>query len=70
MFKNIRSKVAKAATATAAMVVAGAASAGELATSFTGETTDAKAELMLIGAAILVISGVLVLIRRAKSAAN
>ena len=70
MFQKIRSNVAKAATATAAMLVAGAASAGELATAFTGETTDAKAELMLIGAALLVVSGVIVLIRRAKSAAN
>ncbi|WP_342315417.1 hypothetical protein [Lysobacter sp. FW306-1B-D06B] len=70
MFKKIRSKVAKATAATSAMLVAGAASAGELATSFTGEVTDAKAELMLIGAALLVVSGVIVLIRRAKSAAN
>lgn len=65
---NIRNKVAGAAAVATAALYAGAASAGPLADA-ASEGMD-NAELYLIGAAVLTLSGVVVLIRKGQRAAG
>ena len=67
LVKNKGGQLVAAVTATAA---AGTASAGELATAWTSEASGAKAEILLVGVALLTVTGVIYLIRRTNSVAK
>lgn len=60
----------KASLALTTALAAGMANAGPLADAFTGEADSAKAEILLIGAAIMIVCGVIFFIRSGKKAAN
>lgn len=65
---NLPKEVKKVAAGVAAMTVAGAASAGELAAAATGGMD--KAELTLIGVAVLAVCGLIFLIKSGKRTAT
>ena len=70
-FMNTCKKYGSKVAAGAAMVVAAPmAMAGDLATAWTTEASSAKAEILLIGVAILAVTGVIFLIRRSNSVAK
>lgn len=68
--KSFRSKVANVGAVVGLAMFSAAASAGELASAFTTEATTAKAELMLIGAAVLGVCAVIFLINSGKRTAK
>lgn len=70
MFDSIKRGLAVASVATTGMVISASAFAGDLADAITAEIATAKAELLLVGAAVLGIAGVLLLIRSVKKSAN
>lgn len=70
MFEKIRNAPLALAVAASAMIATGPAFAGDLADAITAEITTAKAELLLVGAAVLTIAGVLLLIRSVKRGAG
>lgn len=65
---DLRTKFAQGVGVVAAMTAAGAASAGDLATAVTSGIDSA--ELMLIGVAVLTVSGVIFLIKSGKRTAT
>ncbi len=67
---NLAHRARQIGAGLAASAFAFAAQAGELADAVTGELATAKAEIMLIGAAVLTVAGVILLIRSGKKAAN
>lgn len=70
MLDKIKSGYAAGCVALTGMVVSSSAFAGDLADAITAEIATAKAELLLVGAAVLGIAGVLLLIRSVKRSAN
>ncbi len=70
MFHSIKRGLTVASVAATGMVISASAFAGDLADAVTAEIATAKAELLLVGAAVLGIAGVLLLIRSIKKSAN
>lgn len=72
MFKNFNARRTGALIATAAtgFIVSATASAGELADAISTELTTGKAEIMLVGAAVLTLTGVVLLIAYVRRSAK
>ena len=70
MYQRLKAGLAGVGAAATGLMVSAHASAGDLADAVTAEIATAKAEVLLIGVAIMGIVGVLLLIRSVKKAAN